>query len=146
MTFRRLCLLLIIPFAAQLHADIFTWKDAAGRTHFGDRPPTQAQAEPVKLRINTYRSPEIKPLRDVAPASDQQVVMYGTDWCGVCKRAKRYFREKNIPFRQYDVEKSAKGRQDYRRLKGRGVPIILVGNQRINGFSKDRFESIYRGN
>ena len=82
---------------------------------------------------------------DFAPVNDRQVVMYSTTWCGVCKRAKGYFRERDIPYREYDVEKSAKGRRDYQRLKGRGVPIILVGDQRMNGFSRDRFESIYRG-
>ncbi len=38
----------------------------------------------------------------------KQVVMYGADWCGVCKRAKRFFQAEGIPFRELDVDKSRK--------------------------------------
>ena len=124
-------------------AEIYTWKDAKGRTHFGDKPPAQSQAKTLDLQINTISRPEIEPLEN-GSLSRKQVVIYSTEWCGACRKAKGYFKRKRIPYKEYDVEKSAKGRRDYVRLKGRGVPIILVGNQRMNGFSVSGFESIYR--
>lgn len=142
---RSILLLLLCTCTAHLCADIYTWQDADGRTHFGDRPPQESQAKQLKLRINTYTSPEIKPLADFAPAqNDRTVVIYSTEWCGVCKKAKRYFKKKKIAYKEYDVEKTDKGKRDFNRLKGRGVPIILVGNQRLNGFSATQFESVYR--
>ena len=45
---------------------------------------------------------------------------------------------------ELDVEKSAEGKQEYRELKGRGVPIILVGDQRMNGYDQARLEGMLR--
>ncbi len=70
--------------------------------------------------------------------------MYSTVWCGYCKKARRYFKEKGIPFQEYDTETTQKGREDYKKLNGTGVPIILVGKKRMNGFSPSGFERLYR--
>ena len=70
--------------------------------------------------------------------------MYSTTWCGYCKQARNYFQQNNIAFAEYDVEKSDKGKRDYKKMNGRGVPIILVGDKRMNGFSPGAFEKIYR--
>jgi glutaredoxin len=64
---------------------------------------------------------------------------------GVCKRAKRYFKANNIPFVEYDIEKSRKAAREYKKLGGRGVPLILVGKQRMSGFSEAGFKKIYGG-
>jgi glutaredoxin len=138
-------LLLFGFFSLSLQAGIYTWQDEMGGTHFGDRPPDRQQAAEVELRINTYTSPEIRPLAQAPARRDSgSVILYSAQWCGVCKRAQRYFNEKNIPFQEYDVEKSQRGRRDYKRLQGKGVPIILIGEQRMNGFSPEYFESIYQ--
>lgn len=123
--------------------DIHRWTDSAGNVHFGDRPPVATESEVIELRINTYSSPNIEALEDVFQADDR-VVMYSASWCGVCRQAKRYFQAGHIPFTEYDVETSAKGRRDYRRLNARGVPVILVGRQRLNGFTPASFERVYR--
>ena len=72
------------------------------------------------------------------------VVMYSAEWCGICKQARRHFQKEGIPFKEWDVEKSSKGRNDFRALRGRAVPIILVDGKRINGFSKKQFDRAYR--
>ncbi|MGI9290354.1 MAG: glutaredoxin domain-containing protein [Gammaproteobacteria bacterium] len=69
--------------------------------------------------------------------------MYSTEWCGVCKKARNYFTANDIPFKEYDVEKSTKGARDYKKLNARGVPVILVGKSRLNGFSSGKFENLY---
>ena len=62
--------------------------------------------------------------------------MLTTTWCGYCRRARAYLNSKGIPFEDLDVERSTQGRQEYTVLKGRGVPIILVGNQRRDGYDQ----------
>ena len=69
--------------------------------------------------------------------------MYSASWCGLCKKAKAYFKAEGISYTDYDIENSRKGRTGYKRLKGTGVPIIIVGDERMNGFSKGSFEKIY---
>lgn len=71
--------------------------------------------------------------------------MYSTTWCGVCKKAKRYFNQNGISYTEYDVEKSAKGKSDFKAMNGTGVPIILIGDARMYGFSPARFERLYFG-
>jgi glutaredoxin len=123
-------------------AEIHKWTDAEGKVHFGDRPPVEVASEVVNVRPNVYESPSIEPLSE-AMASPGRVVMYSTSWCGHCKRARRYFQANGIGFDEYDVETSAKGKRDYSRLGAGGVPVILVGDQRLNGFSPAAFERVY---
>ncbi len=129
---------------------IYKWVDADGSTHFSSSPPPQGEAETVQPKAtNTYSSvdqPATSATTGTKPSiTGKTVVMYSAVWCGICKKAKSYFRKNGIPFSEYDIETSQKGRRDYKRLKGNGVPIILVGKQRMDGFSPGRFESMYGG-
>ena len=126
---------------------IYKWVDDNGNVHFSDKPPSGGKASEVEVRINSYTSPQItaSPFSGQAgnAASHQQVVLYSTRWCGYCKKARNYFQKNNIAFTEYDVETTEKGKRDYRALGGSSVPIILVGDKRLNGFSAAAFERIY---
>lgn len=78
-----------------------------------------------------------------ADATAQKVVMYATDWCPYCAKARAYFRSNGIDYVEHDIEKSPSAHAEYKRLGGRGVPLILIGEQRMNGFSETRFDSLY---
>lgn len=134
---------LLLPIVAQ--ADIFRWVDAEGNVQFGDRPPPSSAAKRVEVEINSYESVSVEPFEAFTSgaARGKTVVLYSTSWCGVCKRARQFLSQRKIPFQEYDVEKSRKGKKDYAELKGRGIPILLVGGQRMNGFSVSRFERLY---
>lgn len=133
-----------------LTAEIYQWTDELGQTHFGDRPPPKSNPKKIEVKINSYESVDViySPdwfyhSTDNGSTAAQTVVMYSTAWCKYCKKARSYFEKNKIAFVEYDVETSAKGKQDYMRLGASGVPIILVGKQRMNGFSKKRFQAIY---
>lgn len=127
---------LMFLLASPTQAGTYKWIDENGAVHFGDKPPQQVNAEEVTLHVNTYTNKiDIEAL--LAP-DKEPVVIYSTKRCQYCKKAKKLFRANNIPFQEYDIEMSTKGRQDYRLLNGRGVPIILVGEQRMNGFNEER--------
>lgn len=134
-----LLLLLLIPACP---AEVYKWIDADGRVQFGDRPPPGVEAATVEIKVNTYQSPSLQVL-EAALQADRKVVMYSASWCPVCKQAKRYFRDQRIDYTEYDIETSARGKRDFETLGGGGVPIILVGRQRLNGFSEASFESVY---
>ena len=143
-SWKPLLLVVIAALTTVAQAEIFRWVDESGRVHFTDRPPWGEEAEQVTVRVNTYASPEVSKLEAVIDETGEKVVMYSASWCGVCKKAKTYFQRKGIPFVEYDVEKSAKGKQDFKKLGGKGVPVILVGETRLNGFSRAAFERAYR--
>ena len=134
---------LALPGAAQ----VYKWTDRDGRVHFGDRPPPEAEAEELKIRSHEGAA-EVKDwsavIRGKRPpnASPQQVTMYSTQWCGVCKRARAYFAANGIRHTEIDVEQSEAGRLEFREMGGRGVPLILVGGKVMRGFSPEGFERL----
>lgn len=137
--------LLVGPVA---QAELYKWVDDRGNIHYGDKPPEDAQLENITNNVSSFTSVNVEPfVFDASIVSkrtkSKAVVMYSTSWCGYCKKAARHFRKNKIPFTEYDIEKSAKGARDYKRLKGRGVPVILIGDKRMNGFSARTFDRIY---
>src|SRR6185503_3139537 len=70
------------------------------------------------------------------------VKMYATSWCPYCAKARAYFARRNIAYVEVDIEKSKEGRAEYDRLGARGIPVILVGPQRMNGFSEARLSQL----
>jgi len=75
---------------------------------------------------------------------DSPVVMYSTGWCPYCAKARAYFRRCEIRFVEYDVEKSAQNLAQFQALNGRGVPLIMVGDRRLEGFSVQSFEALLK--
>ena len=142
-TYSLLITLFLLVITQPSIAEIYKYTDKDGNVQFTDKkPPQNARAETVKLKINTVKNPSISnnPL-----GTNNKIVMYSATWCGVCKKAKKYFNEKGIPFTEYDIEKSVKGRRDFKRLSGKGVPLILIGNKRMSGFSRSFFDKMFPG-
>lgn len=130
-------------------AQLYRWTDDKGVIHYSDKAPDKGSARAVELRINSYSGPATvtttgAPAAAAAQSAKAPVKMLATAWCGYCAKARAYMNSRGIPFEELDVEKSAQGKQEYRALKGRGVPIILVGNQRMNGYDQARLEAMLR--
>jgi glutaredoxin len=145
--------LLILAMALSItpvQAGMYKWVDEQGITHYGDKPPIDGETQEITGRISSISSPEVGELPEgfferSKPASRQQVTMYSAAWCSVCKTAKSYFQKQKIAFTEYDIDTSDKGKRDFKQLGGRGVPVILIGKNRMNGFSAKRFEQMYAG-
>ncbi len=72
----------------------------------------------------------------IAPTyKEKAVVLYGTSWCIYCKESRAYFREHGIDFTDYDVESSPEIQAKFKAMGGAQVPLILIGNERIQGFN-----------
>ncbi len=137
-------LLLVLLFACSpLFADVYKWTDEQGRVHYGDKPIAGAKQEKVDITINSYESVTIKSFSSSAAQKTEKVIMYSTAWCGYCKKARRYFESNNIPYVEYDIEKNKRAKYEYDKLGGKGVPVILLGKKRMNGFSQSSFERMY---
>lgn len=127
--------------SAAFATGVYKWTDADGRVHFGDRPPEGAAAQEVKIR--SFDGPaEVTSVG--GDTVDRSVTLLSATWCGVCKRAKEHLRARGVSFTEHDVEKSGIGKSEYKRLNGKGVPIILVGQQRMNGFSATGLDKLLR--
>jgi glutaredoxin len=54
-----------------------------------------------------------------------QVVLYGTDTCPFCAKARAYFKDKGIAYADLDVGKPGQARDEFKKLGGNGVPLLL---------------------
>ena len=131
-------------------AQLYKWVDDQGNVHYGDSPPENADLKEITGEVSSFTSVTVEPFKFdpnniTRTTASKSVVMYSTNWCGYCKKAKRHFNQKNISFKEYDIEKNAKAAREYKKLKGRGVPVILIGKRRMNGFSAPAFDKIYYG-
>ena len=134
--------IVLVGSARPAFAEIFSWRDAEGRIQFGDRKPADSRVTTIKLRkVNSLRAVTVEAIE---VAANSKVTLYSATWCGYCRRAREYFKHEAIPFEEYDIETSDKGRTDYARLNGNGVPIILFGKQRMNGFDAAQFAALYQ--
>jgi glutaredoxin len=133
-------------------AQVFKWTDAAGKTHYGDRPPEEAKKQELRIRATSFDGPvEVRDWSAVLkrrPEGDAPVrsgvTMYSTDWCGHCRNARNYFKAKGIAFTEIDVEKSESGKREFQALGGGGVPLILAGGKSMRGFSAAAFEALHK--
>ncbi len=133
-------LISLFLFAEFSHAEVYKWIDQNGKIQFSDKKPELIKAEELKLKVNTYTNVTFdNSVFDVGP----KVVMYSTDWCHYCKKARQYFKKNNIAYTEYDIDKNKKAKRRYKKMGATGVPVILVGKKRMNGFNKKGFERIY---
>lgn len=64
----------------------------------------------------------------------KRIVLYTMNNCPHCQTAKRYLEQKNIPFRLCNVKTPA-GQKEFSKLRMRGVPVLKIGDQILNGFN-----------
>jgi mycoredoxin len=59
--------------------------------------------------------------------SENGVLLYGTAWCGDCRRVKRALEERGVDYQWIDLEKTKGARAEMLRLNGgaRKFPTIL---------------------
>ncbi len=126
-------------------AEVYRWVDDEGTVHFSDTPREPGNTQRVDVDgINTAKSVEVESVTtDTVADEPAEVVMYSASWCGTCDLAREYFLANDIPFKEYDVEDTRKGQQDFAAMGGKAVPIILVGESKMVGFSPTRFEQLY---
>jgi len=142
-------------------AEMYQWVDDKGVVTFKDTPPPPSK-KPKKVK--TYSDGDFDPAPPYQPASKPRTVksaaataaapssnpkkvrftgtveLYVTDWCGYCKKAKKYLTDKGVPFVAYDIEKDSAANERHKALGGRGVPLIIIGANKMSGFSQEMLE------
>jgi glutaredoxin 3 len=69
-----------------------------------------------------------------APGAAPRDVMYATDWCPYCNRARHLLARKNVPFEEIDIEMSPEARAQMQVRSGRtSVPQIFIGDAHVGG-------------
>lgn len=131
---------------------VYKWTDANGVTHYGDRPPATADAESVAIdpapaidaaaasRIDALEASTAEANRargEATAAPNLSIIMYSTPTCGYCKRARSYFAQRGVPYREYDVSGPSAARDEWKRLGGVGVPLFVINGRVSSGFTAE---------
>ena len=97
-------------------AEFYKWVDENGQTHFSDQKPLNDQVQNIELNeIVTYTSASVVsadlksdsevPDSKFVKKKNRKVIIYSAAWCGICTKAKKYFKKKKIPYKEYDINK-----------------------------------------
>ena len=73
-----------------------------------------------------------------------RVTIFTTDSCAHCHRAKAFLRSRHVRFRERNLTSSRSAMTEFQRLGARCVPVIVIGERRIDGFHPDRLERALR--
>lgn len=84
-----------------------------------------------------------KECEDLVKSPKDHVVLYATEWCGVCKAAAAFMKKEGIPFEKKDVEKDPMAQKELRckamkaGVRLSGVPVMDIGGRLLVGFDRD---------
>jgi glutaredoxin len=58
-----------------------------------------------------------------------EVIVYGADWCGDCRRSEALLKALKVDYEKKDVEQSAEFTEEARSISGRtNIPVILFAD------------------
>ena len=108
------------------------------------RPVSRFKFERDLLRepgsASSVLPPECKDLVDSPP---DRIIIYSTEWCGVCKATAEFLKKEGIPYEEKDVEKTEGAQQELacKALKSgkkiNGVPVLDICGILLLGFDRD---------
>ena len=75
------------------------------------------------------------------PYSPTSIIIYTAPRCKYCNLAKSFLRKYHIDYFEYDITSSQEGLRRYRELNGQGVPLIFVGETRMDGYNERALRS-----
>jgi glutaredoxin len=95
-----------------------------------------------------FAAPGAPPADPKPLESHDQIILYGTSWCGACKQARTYLTQQNIPFVERDIERDAAAAAELQSKARRAgispdrVPIIDVRGRLMVGFDATRLSHL----
>ena len=109
--------------------------------------PATVAAAPSKASPPRAKGPAPAHGKAPDPGGGKDLILFSASWCGVCKQARRWLRNKGIPFVEKDVEKDAGASDEMARLARQagvqpsqltGVPVIWVKGRVLMGFDPNK--------
>jgi len=79
---------------------------------------------------------------DPSALPNQGVVLYETDSCPYCIKARQYLNSNQVAYVSRNVGNSGTAKQEFKRLGGRGVPMILVNDKRLTGWNQGKLRRL----
>lgn len=153
------CLLGLALYTGPALAQVYTWVDKDGTVHYSaERPP--ADQPTGKVRSIDVEPSDAEPPADAGeagttppqgtgaakaqakPKKTPTVVLYTTNWCPYCKKAREYFSSRGIPFTEHDIEGEAGAMERKLGLDGdKRVPTAVIGGKVVRGYAPAKYQA-----
>ena len=73
----------------------------------------------------------------------KNVTIYSTPTCGYCNIAKDFFKDNSVEYTEFDVAADSEKRTEMIEKSGQmGVPVIVIGEELVVGFNKDKITQL----
>jgi glutaredoxin-like YruB-family protein len=66
-----------------------------------------------------------------------RITLYSTHNCPYCRQARKYLQSKGVRFQEFDIQKDIRAQKMLAGLGARAVPVIMIGDTRVDGFSRE---------
>jgi glutaredoxin len=81
--------------------------------------------------------------RTANPLPAATVEIFSSPRCKYCDMAKTYFREKRIPFTEYNVDENRAAASRMVTMNPRGIlPFVLINGRRVTGFMPEVYDRL----
>lgn len=64
----------------------------------------------------------------------QGVVLFSTHTCGYCKKARRFLDDRGVGYTEYFIDDSEYAYEQFKSLGGSGVPLLVIGDEIVEGY------------
>ena len=78
-------------------------------------------------------------------SGDHEAILFTAENCPPCDDIVKYLGERDVEFIQYDIHASEEDRKRFKKFKGRGFPLVIIGSDRIVGFDKTLLDIAVNG-
>jgi len=75
-------------------------------------------------------------------ARQPRVTLYSTRGCSHCQRARQWLQHHRLRFQEFDIERNARALKEFQKLGARGVPVVLINGERVDGFDPKRMQRL----
>lgn len=71
-----------------------------------------------------------------------RITLYSTRQCPYCRQARLFLKQKGVRFQEFDIQQNIRAQRTLAKMGARAVPVIMVGDTRVDGFDKQRLEHL----
>ena len=109
-----------------------------------DIPERQRQTASQLQTATAQKRPRARGSDDDRASGSAEVTIFTTSSCPYCRAAIAHFEKMGIDYVNRDVEADEEAQAEYLELTGgrRGVPVIVVGDAWIQGWSRPEFDRL----
>ncbi len=75
---------------------------------------------------------------------EKKVIIYTSNTCGYCHAAKDYLDDLGVAYDERNVSTNMDARKELMQKGFMGVPVLLVGEEVIQGFDKARIDQLLK--